>query len=231
MTGTGSRPILSAIRMSSTSCEARWPCRCATSCRVALGGSPPPSAAPRAMRRPGSRGTSGPWSRSAGTTARSEGPPPAAPQGPGSGGRGGGASTGGPRPGTPAGSAGPSTRPPARSPAGPLPTGSAPWWMPVLPPAGPQARRAELRLPALRAGRAPRPGRGRQHRRPGTRRRDHPPGRQGAGITHRRAARHLPGALECGCESSGSPVIGHATPPSQRGVTARRRECSGCGYG
>ncbi len=36
MTGTGSRPIFSAIRVSSTSCAPRWPCTCATSCRVAL---------------------------------------------------------------------------------------------------------------------------------------------------------------------------------------------------
>jgi transposase len=45
--------------------------------------------------------------------------------------------------------------------------------VPRLRPPGTQARRAELRLPALRAPRAPRPGRGRQHRRP-QRRRPHP---------------------------------------------------------
>ena len=36
MTGTGLRPIRSAIRVSSSSWAARWPCTCATSCRVAL---------------------------------------------------------------------------------------------------------------------------------------------------------------------------------------------------
>ena len=36
MTGTGSRPIRSAMRVSKTSWAARWPCTCATSCRVAL---------------------------------------------------------------------------------------------------------------------------------------------------------------------------------------------------
>ena len=36
MMGTGSRPILSAIRVSNSSWAARWPCTCATSCRVAL---------------------------------------------------------------------------------------------------------------------------------------------------------------------------------------------------
>ena len=50
----------------------------------------------------------------------------------------------------------------------------------------------EFQLPALRAGRAPRPGRGRQHRRQaggGT----IPASRTAAGITHRRAGAHLPG--------------------------------------
>ena len=51
--------------------------------------------------------------------------------------------------------------------------------LPRLFPAGTEARRTELPLPALRARRAPRPDRGRQHRRP-QRRRHHPrrpPGR------------------------------------------------------
>ena len=49
-----------------------------------------------------------------------------------------------------------------------------------------------LHLPALRAGRAPRPDRGRQHRRP-CGRRHHPRHPAAAGITHRRAGAHLPG--------------------------------------
>ena len=59
---------------------------------------------------------------------------------------------------------------------------------PTLRPAGTQARRAELHLPALRAARAPRPGRGRQHRRPRTWRRHHPrrPARAGDHAPSRR---------------------------------------------
>ena len=51
---------------------------------------------------------------------------------------------------------------------------------PACCPAGAEARRTELPLPALRARRAPRPDRGRQHRRP-QRRRHHPRARPGPG--------------------------------------------------
>ena len=52
--------------------------------------------------------------------------------------------------------------------------------VPRLLPAGTEARRKELPLPALRARGAPRPGRGGQHRRP-QRRRHHPHARPGRG--------------------------------------------------
>jgi hypothetical protein len=62
--------------------------------------------------------------------------------------------------------------------------------LPRLHPPGPQARRAELQLPALRAPRAPRPNRGRQHRRP-QRRRPHPRNRTRRG-DHAPPSRHAP---------------------------------------